>query len=105
MEKRYGRAISRFRRFVHGFYTPHVLETFYTESPVPLITGAVTTVLAGAVFRPSLKSRLGASAFHLASLLVRLKQRASGAGPFERATGLIESRRRYDPAATGRRSP
>ena len=105
MERRYGRAIARFSRFVHGFYTPHVLETFYTESPVPLITGAVTTVLAGAVFRPSLKSRLGASAFHLASLLVRLKQRASGAGPFERATGLIESRRRYDPAATGRRSP
>ncbi len=90
MEKRYGRAIDRFSRFVHGFYQPHVLETFYTESPVPLITGAVTTVLAGAVFRPSLKSRLGATGFHLASLLVRLKQRTTGAGAFERATGLVE---------------
>lgn len=90
MKKRYGRAIARFRRFVHGFYQPHVLETFYTESPWPLVTGAVTTVLAGAVFRPSLKSRIGAAAFHLASLLVRLKQRATGAGAFERATGLLE---------------
>ena len=90
MEKRYGRAIARFSRFVHGFYQPHVLETFYTESPLPLITGAVTTVLAGAVFRPSLKSRIGAAGFHLASLLVRLKQRATGAGAFERATGLLE---------------
>lgn len=90
MEKRYGRAIARFSRFVHGFYQPHVLETFYTESPLPLITGAVTTVLAGAVFSPSLKSRIGAAGFHLASLLVLLKQRATGAGAFERATGLLE---------------
>ncbi|RXM08029.1 hypothetical protein EO238_28950, partial [Citrobacter sp. AAK_AS5] len=80
MEKRYGRAISRFRRFVHGFYTPHVLETFYTQSPLPLITGAVTTVLAGAVFRPSLKSRAGTAVFHLAARLVRLRQRSRGAG-------------------------
>lgn len=90
MERTYGRAIARFSRFVHGFYRPHVLETFYTESPVPLVTGAVTTVLAGAVFRPSLRSRLGAAAFHLASGLVWLKQRASGRGAFERATGLVE---------------
>ena len=89
MERQYGRAIARFSRFVHGFYTPHVLETFYTESPVPLITGAVTTVLAGAVFRPSLRSRLGTAAFHLASLLIRTRQKAVGAGPFERATGLV----------------
>ena len=94
MERRYSRAIARFSRFVHGFYEPHVLETFYTESPVPLITGAVTTVLAGAVFRPSLKSRAGAAAFHLASLLIWLKQRATGAGAFERATGLLERERR-----------
>ncbi len=93
MEKTYGRAISRFSRFVHGFYEPHVLETFYTESRVPLITGAVTTVLAGAVFRPSLKSRIWAAAFHLASLLVWLEQRATGAGPFERATGLVGGER------------
>ena len=90
MEERYGRAIARFSRFVHGFYKPHVLETFYTASPWPLVTGAVTTVLAGAVFRPSLRSRIGAAAFHLASLLVLLKQRATGAGAFERATGLLE---------------
>lgn len=90
MERRHGRAIARFSRFVHGFYKPHVLETFYTQSPVPLITGAVTTVLAGAVFRPSLKSRVGAAGFHLATLLIWLKQRATGAGAFERATGLLE---------------
>jgi 2-polyprenyl-6-methoxyphenol hydroxylase-like FAD-dependent oxidoreductase len=90
MERRYGRAIRRFSRFVHGFYTPHVLETFYTDSPWPLVTGAVTTVLAGAVFRPSLKSRLGTAAFRFASLLIRAKQKAAGAGPFERATGLLE---------------
>jgi hypothetical protein len=90
MEKSYRRAISRFSRFVHGFYQPHVLETFYSESPVPLITGAVTTVLAGAVFRPGLRSRIGAAAFHLAALLIWLKQRATGAGAFERATGLLE---------------
>ena len=78
------------RRLVHGFYQPHVLETFYSESPVPLITGAVTTVLAGAVFRPGLRSRIGAAAFHLAALLIWLKQRAAGAGAFERATGLLE---------------
>lgn len=90
MERRRGRAIARFRRFVHGFYEPHVLETFYTDSPWPLVTGAVTTVLAGAVFRPSLKSRLGAAGFHFAAQLVRLRQRALGAGPFERATGLVE---------------
>jgi geranylgeranyl reductase family protein len=93
MERRHGRAIARFSRFVHGFYKPHVLETFYTDSPIPLITGAVTTVLAGAVFRPSLKSRVGVAGFHLASLLVRLKQRATGAGAFERATGLLERER------------
>jgi len=104
MEKRYGRAIARFRRFVHGFYEPHVLETFYTESPWPLVTGAVTTVLAGAVFRPSLKSRLGTAAFHLASLLILAKQKAIGAGPFERATGLVVEPRRYDPDSSGRRS-
>jgi flavin-dependent dehydrogenase len=95
MEKTYGRAISRFSRFVHGFYKPHVLETFYTPSPVPVITGAVTTVLAGGVFRPSLKARLGASAFYLATGLVWLKQHARGRGAFERATGLVER----DPAA------
>lgn len=89
MERRHGRAIARFSRFVHGFYTPHVLETFYTDSPWPLVTGAVTTVLAGAVFRPSLKSRFGTAAFRLASLLIRAKQKAVGAGPFERATGLL----------------
>ncbi len=90
MERRYQRAIGRFSSFVHGFYTPHVLETFYTDSPWPLVTGAVTTVLAGAVFRPSLKSRLGTAAFRFASLLIRAKQKAAGAGPFERATGLLE---------------
>ncbi|MBK6407235.1 MAG: tryptophan 7-halogenase [Holophagales bacterium] len=84
MERRYGRAISRFSRFVHGFYKPHVLETFYTASPIPLITGAVTTVLAGAVFRPSLKSRCGAAAFHLATGLFWLKQRVRGRGAFAR---------------------
>lgn len=90
MERTHGRAIARFSRFVHGFYTPHVLETFYAESPVPLVTGAVTTVLAGAVFRPSLKARLGAAAFYLATGLVRLRQRVKGRGAFERATGLVE---------------
>jgi geranylgeranyl reductase family protein len=90
MEKRYGRAIERFSRFVHGFYQPHVLETFYSDSPVPLITGAVTTILAGAVFRPSLKARLGASAFYLATGLIRIKQRVNGRGVFERGTGLVE---------------
>lgn len=90
VEKVIGRGLSRFRRFVHGFYEPHVLETFYTPSPLPVITEAVTTVLAGGVFRPSARTRLGAAAFHAAALLVRARQRLLGPGAFARATGLVE---------------
>ena len=41
---------SRFVRFVHGFYEPALLETFYTKAPNQRIERAVTTVLSGGVF-------------------------------------------------------
>lgn len=91
-ERAYRAAIGRFTRFVHGFYTPHVLETFYTPAPNPAIEGAVTTVLAGGVFAPSLKTRFWSLLFHACALLVWAKHRVSGAGPFARATGLLERR-------------
>ncbi len=89
-ERTYHRAIRRFERFVHGFYEPHVLETFYTQAPNPWIERGVTTVLGGGVFRPTLKARFWIFAFHVSTALIRVQQAFRGRGAFERATGILE---------------
>jgi flavin-dependent dehydrogenase len=89
-ERAYRRAIRRFERFVHGFYEPHVLETFYTPAPNPWIERGVTTVLGGGVFSPSLRARFCIFAFHACTALVRFQQALRGRGAFERATGIVE---------------
>jgi len=90
VERVYMGAISRFKKFVHGFYQPHMLETFYTPSPNRWIERGVTTVLAGGVFEPSLKARFFASIFHAAAFGCRFVQAVRGKGPFARGTGLVE---------------
>lgn len=89
MERYYRGAISRFSSFVHAFYKPHMLETFYTPAPNGRIESAVTTILAGGVFTPSLKARLWTLAFHACTGIVWVKQRLQGRGAFERATGIV----------------
>ncbi|MEO8975465.1 MAG: NAD(P)/FAD-dependent oxidoreductase [Casimicrobiaceae bacterium] len=88
-EKIYRRGIARFERFVHGFYEPAMLETFYTKAPNPWIERAVTTVLAGGVFFPSFKARFFTLTFRLCVVLTRGLQRMRGCGAFERATGIV----------------
>lgn len=88
-ERVYRRAIRRFTRFVHGFYQPHMLETFYTPAPHPWIERAVTTVLGGGVFFPSLKARFWTATFHLCAGLTWCVHKVRGPGAFERATGLV----------------
>ena len=88
-EKIYKRGVARFARFVHGFYEPAMLETFYTEAPNPWVERAVTTVLGGGVFFPSAKARLFALTFHALVKVVGVAQRLRGRGAFERATGLV----------------
>ncbi|MFI5119612.1 MAG: NAD(P)/FAD-dependent oxidoreductase [Thermoanaerobaculia bacterium] len=89
-ERRYRSAIRRFERFVHGFYEPHVLETFYTPAPNAWIERGVTTVLGGGVFEPTLKARFWMFAFHACTALIRVQQALRGRGAFERATGILE---------------
>jgi hypothetical protein len=86
----YRGAIRRFERFVHGFYEPHVLETFYTPAPNPWIERGVTTVLGGGVFSPGLKARFWIFAFHVCTAFMRVQQALRGRGAFERATGILE---------------
>jgi flavin-dependent dehydrogenase len=92
-EKIYRRAVRRFAGLVHGFYQPHVLETFYTPAPNPWIERGVTTVLSGGVFFPDFKARLSIAAFHFFTAGTRVMQAIRGRGAFERATGLTEGRR------------
>jgi flavin-dependent dehydrogenase len=89
-EKVYRRATRRFERFVHGFYQPHMLETFYTPSPNPWIERGVTTVLGGGVFSPGLKARFWITTFHACAAWMRVVQAFRGRGAFERATGIVE---------------
>ena len=89
-ERTYRAAIRRFERFVHGFYKPHVLETFYTPAPNPWIERGVTTVLGGGVFQPSFKARVWIFAFHACTAFIRVQQALRGRGAFERATGILE---------------
>jgi flavin-dependent dehydrogenase len=89
-ERTYRGAIRRFERFVHGFYEPHVLETFYTQAPNPWIERGVTTVLGGGVFRPSVGARFWMFAFHVCTAFMWLQQALRGRGAFERATGTLE---------------
>lgn len=83
-------AVDWFRRYVHGFYTPQMLETFYTQAPNPWIDRGVTTVLSGAVFEPTVRTRFMDAAFRACVALVWTVQQFRGRGPFERATGLLE---------------
>lgn len=85
----YERAVGRFARFVHGFYQPHMLETFYTPSPNKWIERGVTTVLGGGVFFPSFKARFWFGMFHVCSAFLGLVQKIRGKGVFERATGIV----------------
>lgn len=88
-ERTYKRGIARFASFVHGFYEPAMLETFYTEAPNPWIERAVTTVLSGGVFRPSIKARFLTRTFHACVALTGVMQALRGSGPFSRATGSV----------------
>jgi flavin-dependent dehydrogenase len=90
-EKIYRGAVRRFAGFVHGFYQPHMLETFYTPAPNPWIERGVTTVLGGGVFHPTLEARFWILAFHVSAALVRVVQALRGRGAFERATGIVET--------------
>ncbi|MEO8585616.1 MAG: NAD(P)/FAD-dependent oxidoreductase [Acidobacteriota bacterium] len=90
-ERTYRGAIRQFERFVHGFYEPHVLETFYTPAPNARIERGVTTVLGGGVFHPTLEARFWMFAFHASAALIRIQQAFRGRGAFERATGILES--------------
>jgi flavin-dependent dehydrogenase len=89
-ESVYRGAIRRFERFVHGFYAPHVLETFYTSAPNPWIERGVTTVLGGGVFQPTLRARFWIFAFHVCAAFMRVQQALRGRGAFEQATGIVE---------------
>ncbi len=92
-ERTYRGAIRRFERFVHGFYQPHVLETFYTPAPSVWIARGVTTVLGGGVFHPTFKVRLWIFSFHVCAAFIRVLQALRGRGAFERATGIVVSER------------
>jgi len=88
-ERIYKRGVARFARFVHGFYEPAMLETFYTKAPNPWIERAVTTVLGGGVFFPSFKARFFTLTFQLCVVLTGAAQAIRGRGAFERATGIV----------------
>jgi flavin-dependent dehydrogenase len=90
-ERIYRRAVRRFAGFVHGFYQPHMLETFYTSAPNPRIERGVTTVLGGGVFHPTLEARFWIFAFHVCAAFMRILQALRGRGAFERATGIVET--------------
>jgi len=92
-ERTYRGAIRRFERFVHGFYEPHVLETFYTPAPNRWIERGVTTVLGGGVFHPTFEARFWMFAFHACTALIRVLQSVRGRGAFERATGIVQPER------------
>ncbi len=83
------RAVRWFRRYVHGFYTPHMLETFYTESPNHWIERGVTSVLAGAVFYPSVRAHVFDRLFHAFVGGAWVLQKVRGRGVFEKATGVL----------------
>ncbi|MEO6325056.1 MAG: NAD(P)/FAD-dependent oxidoreductase [Thermoanaerobaculia bacterium] len=85
----YRRGVKRFARFVHGFYQPHMLETFYTPAPNLWMGRAVTTLLGGGVFNSGFKTRFWMWMFHACSSFVWVVQKFRGAGPFERGTGLV----------------
>jgi flavin-dependent dehydrogenase len=86
-EKVFLRAMKRFTRFVHGFYKPHMLETFYTPAPNKWIERGVTTALGGGVFFPTLRARFWIAMFHACTGLMRVVQAFRGKGVFERGTG------------------
>ena len=88
-ERVYKRGVARFARFVHGFYEPAMLETFYTKAPNQWIERAVTTVLGGGVFFPSFKARFFTLTFQVCVVLTRVVQAVRGRGAFERATGIV----------------
>lgn len=88
-ERIYKRGVARFAQFVHGFYEPAMLETFYTQAPNKWIERAVTTVLGGGVFFPSYKARFFTLTFRMCVGLTSMAQSLRGRGAFERATGIV----------------
>jgi flavin-dependent dehydrogenase len=88
-ERIFKRGIARFTRFVHGFYEPALLETFYTKAPIVWTDRAVTTALSGGVFFPSIMARFWTLTFHAFVMLTRVLQAVRGRGAFERATGIV----------------
>jgi flavin-dependent dehydrogenase len=89
-ERIYLRGAARFRRFVHGFYEPAFLETFYTPAPNKWIERAVTTVLGGGVFEPTLRTRWWTFCFYTCVGWHRIVHRLRGSGAFRQGTGLLE---------------
>jgi flavin-dependent dehydrogenase len=89
-EKVYLKGADRFRRFVHGFYQPHFLETFYADAPSRNLVGVVTTLLGGGVFEPDLRTRTWMALFYACVGLMRVQHWARGAGEFARGTGIVE---------------
>ena len=89
-QKVYLKGASRFRRFVHGFYQPHFLETFYSDAPNRNLVGVVTTLLGGGVFEPDLKTRAWMTAFYACVGFMKIQHLARGAGEFARGTGIVE---------------
>jgi flavin-dependent dehydrogenase len=89
-ERVYRGGVRRYIDFVHGFYDPAFLETFYSRAPFRGLERAVTAVLAGAVFHPGWRTRFWAWAFRGFVRLVRWRQARHGAGPFATGTGLVQ---------------
>lgn len=89
-ERTYRRGCDRFSTFVHGFYQPHFLETFYAEDPPAWMNRGVTTTLAGGVFAPSAKARVANLGFRFCTHMFRLAQWKRGGGAFAAGTGIVE---------------
>ena len=88
-EKVYLKGADRFRRFVHGFYQPHFLETFYADAPNRNLIGVVTTLLGGGVFTPDLRTKAWLAAFYACVGLMKIQHWARGPGEFARGTGIV----------------
>jgi len=75
-ERQMKRAIRRFSWFIYRFRSPAMRRLFTSVDPPPRIEEAVTTLLAGDVFRPT-PTRLGMIGFKTAFYAYALKQLAS----------------------------
>ncbi|MCI0343064.1 MAG: tryptophan 7-halogenase [Planctomycetales bacterium] len=89
-EETYRRGVRRYIHFVHGFYDPAFLQTFYTRCPIWAIERTIVSVLAGNVFRPGWNVRWWTLWLRFFVGVTRLVQRVKGPGEFARGTGLVE---------------